>query len=281
MKECKKCGQYVQDVETYCPRCGSRELEVKQGNPVIQRPPQRVQQVPNHNQGNGAPPNTFRQPQPAPPGYRNPNFVPGATQPQGSRAVNQPNPNMAPRPAGNPMNNGGQMHQNNPNNPNNPNMGQRPPMPGNMQAPAQNGRRGPAPNQPVNMQAQMQSSVQEPGKKHKFGFGKGKKAPGANQGNQVPPHQQQINMQNSMNTMTTEAMQDNSVVSIMEWLIILVKLIIPIYNIIFLIGAWTNKPMNETVRNYLKLYTFVLGGSILLMVISSVFLGSILSSLMW
>lgn len=41
-------------------------------------------------------------------------------------------------------------------------------------------------------------------------------------------------------------------------IILLVKMMIPILNIIVIIGAWTGKPMNESVRNYLKLYTFVL-----------------------
>ena len=50
----------------------------------------------------------------------------------------------------------------------------------------------------------------------------------------------------------------DTVVSIKDWLILLVKMMIPILNIIVIIGAWTGKPMNESVRNYLKLYTFVL-----------------------
>ena len=72
MKVCKNCGQSVQDIESFCPRCGSREFI--SGGQGGQRPPQRAPYNPQND--GGAQPSQARTPQMAPPGYRHPNARP-------------------------------------------------------------------------------------------------------------------------------------------------------------------------------------------------------------
>ena len=307
MKVCKNCGQSVQDIESFCPRCGSREFI--SGGQGGQRPPQRAPYNPQND--GGAQPSQARTPQMAPPGYRHPNARPN-TPPQGQ----QPNRNVQQRPPqgqppmggpqgqqmrppqgqppmggpqGQPMNNGYQ-NQGPQGQPMRGPQGQ-PPMGGPQGQPMQGypnqGPQGqPMNNGYPNMGPQNQFNNDfmnpndpnmQPGKKGLFGK-KGNKPPKQPKAPKPPkqpkapkpPKQPKAPKQMGANgpmpgQMPGQPQQMNqfegpmdTVVSIKDWLILLVKMMIPILNIIVIIGAWTGKPMNESVRNYLKLYTFVL-----------------------
>ena len=281
MKVCKNCGQSVQDIESFCPRCGSREFI--SGGQGGQRPPQRAPYNPQND--GGAQPSQARTPQMAPPGYRHPNARPN-TPPQGQ----QPNRNVQQRPPqgqppmggpqGQPMNNGYQ-NQGPQGQPMRGPQGQ-PPMGGPQGQPMQGypnqGPQGqPMNNGYPNMGPQNQfnndfmnpnDQNMQPGKKGLFGK-KGNKPPKQPKAPK-PPKQPKAPKQMGANGPMPGQMPGqpqqmdqfegpmDTVVSIKDWLILLVKMMIPILNIIVIIGAWTGKPMNESVRNYLKLYTFVL-----------------------
>ena len=294
MKVCKNCGQSVQDIESFCPRCGSREFI--SGGQGGQRPPQRAPYNPQND--GGAQPSQARTPQMAPPGYRHPNARPN-TPPQGQ----QPNRNMQQRPPqgqppmggpqrqqmrppqgqppmggpqGQPMNNGYQ-NQGPQGQPMRGPQGQ-PPMGGPQGQPPMGGPQGqPMNNGYPNMGPQNQfnndfmnpnDQNMQPGKKGLFGK-KGNKPPKQPKAPK-PPKQPKAPKQMGANGPMPGQMPGqpqqmdqfegpmDTVVSIKDWLILLVKMMIPILNIIVIIGAWTGKPMNESVRNYLKLYTFVL-----------------------
>lgn len=267
MKVCKNCGQSVQDIESFCPRCGSREFI--SGGQGGQRPPQRAPYNPQND--GGAQPSQARTPQMAPPGYRHPNARPN-TPPQGQ----QPNRNVQQRPPqGQPPMGGPQGQQMR------PPQGQ-PPMGGPQGQPMQGypnqGPQGqPMNNGYPNMGPQNQfnndfmnpnDQNMQPGKKGLFGK-KGNKPPKQPKAPK-PPKQPKAPKQMGANGPMPGQMPGqpqqmdqfegpmDTVVSIKDWLILLVKMMIPILNIIVIIGAWTGKPMNESVRNYLKLYTFVL-----------------------
>lgn len=294
MKVCKNCGQSVQDIESFCPRCGSREFI--SGGQGGQRPPQRAPYNPQND--GGAQPSQARTPQMAPPGYRHPNARPN-TPPQGQ----QPNRNVQQRPPqgqppmggpqgqqmrppqgqppmggpqGQPMNNGYQ-NQGPQGQPMRGPQGQ-PPMGGPQGQPPMGGPQGqPMNNGYPNMGPQNQfnndfmnpnDQNMQPGKKGLFGK-KGNKPPKQPKAPK-PPKQPKAPKQMGANGPMPGQMPGqpqqmdqfegpmDTVVSIKDWLILLVKMMIPILNIIVIIGAWTGKPMNESVRNYLKLYTFVL-----------------------
>ena len=307
MKVCKNCGQSVQDIESFCPRCGSREFI--SGGQGGQRPPQRAPYNPQND--GGAQPSQARTPQMAPPGYRHPNARPN-TPPQGQ----QPNRNVQQRPPqgqppmggpqvqqmrppqgqpsmggpqGQPMNNGYQ-NQGPQGQPMRGPQGQ-PPMGGPQGQPPMGGPQGqpmqgypnqgpqgqPMNNGYPNMGPQNQfnndfmnpnDQNMQPGKKGLFGK-KGNKPPKQLKAPK-PPKQPKAPKQMGANGPMPGQMPGqpqqmdqfegpmDTVVSIKDWLILLVKMMIPILNIIVIIGAWTGKPMNESVRNYLKLYTFVL-----------------------
>lgn len=254
MKVCKNCGQSVQDIESFCPRCGSREFI--SGGQGGQRPPQRAPYNPQND--GGAQPSQARTPQMAPPGYRHPNARPN-TPPQGQ----QPNRNMQQRPPQGQAPMGGPQGQQM-----RPPQGQ-PPMGGPQGQPMNNGYPNMGPqNQFNNDFMNPNDQNMQPGKKGLFGK-KGNKPPKQPKAPK-PPKQPKAPKQMGANGPMPGQMPGqpqqmdqfegpmDTVVSIKDWLILLVKMMIPILNIIVIIGAWTGKPMNESVRNYLKLYTFVL-----------------------
>lgn len=304
MKVCKQCGQAVQDVETFCPRCGSGSLVADNAQRTAQRPVPRPQQPMN----GAAAPNQARQPQPAPPGYRNPNAVrqppqagqaPGRpmqagqqrpVQPQGQpgQPQGQPRP-VQPRPQGQPV----------------PGMQQGQPQGAYRQAPrpAQYGGQpqGPQGQQgqpyPNNMEAHHQfnqsdefgmggpmNAEMEP-KKKKFGFGKKKQQTNPNmvdptmQGGYAQPNapQQAPQMGNSYGTPYAPG---NDVVTIKEWLFTFLKLMIPIYNIIFIIQSWKGRNgVKESVSNYIKAYLIIMAISFALVMIISIGFGAVITSL--
>lgn len=301
MKVCKKCGQSVQDVETYCPRCGSTNLVAD----APQRAPIRPQQRPMPNQNQGAPmgngnpsaprrapapnqmnngmggmpggngaPSQYRQPQQAPPGYRNPNAAPQTQpnrqpgqpgQPQQQQFRQQANPNMG-------NNNHGYTHGQ-------PMPGQRPPVQRPQQAPYQSNLGN------FNSEIDNDNDFEpvDTSKKKRFsgiGLGKGKQ-PNDNSNQpktskfpklsknqpQDDTQSQAVNQQapNSFgvpyDTSNNSAMNmgfSSETVTMKEWLIMILKLLIPIYNIIFLIKAWKGIGVKPSMHTYLKLYTIIL-----------------------
>lgn len=258
MKVCKQCGQSVQDVETYCPRCGSGQLIPDTAQRTQQRPQQPQQRARQDMGGMGAP-SQARQPQQAPPGYRNPNSV----------NMNQQRPVQRP-PQQRP--------------PQRPPQGQVPPQ-------RQQNFQNQAPQQRPVQQVQQDDygfGVQETpevvqGKK-KLGFGKKNK-----QQVQQPmqqPVQQQAQPNQAYGMPYDTSMQGNvyggdETVTIKEWFIMLLKLMIPIYNIIFIIGAWKGKGVKPSMQNYIKVYTIMLGISLVLVILINVVIMPLILSMMW
>ena len=185
MKTCRQCGQIVQDIETYCPRCGSSQLVTN----LNKQPSPSYQQQINQNQTVNTP---NRQVQTAPSGYRNPNSVRGQGNiNQGFRAPERPQ---------NPQNN----------------------MNGNM------------------------------------GF------------DAVQPFQNQVVTDN-----------EDTIVSWKEWLILMLKLLIPIYSLYTIIRTLTNKKVKKSMREYMKASLIFTAGSILVSLVFCSLLSMILSNIYW
>ena len=303
MKECRQCGQSVQDVETYCPRCGSGNLvQVQDASRQVSRPQPRPQQSFGNPQNQ--PNNQYRQPQQAPPGFRNPNAVNGRPPQPGQRPMQgKPMNNGQQRPMqGQPMNNGqmqgfnqgggqhGQM----------PGYGQQRPMSGQ---PNQMGQRPMQP--PRNQMPGLDESFteEEAPKKGLFGKGKKEKAPKKvkepkaekpkklsrkeKKAQQMAEMQQmqQMNEMNGFNQAEDNRMNNrqhqgfapqshnmpvndfensgvgnfDEVVSVKEWFFMLLKMLIPIYNIIFLIRVLTgNTNSKQSMVNFMKLQAIMI-----------------------
>lgn len=302
MKECRQCGQSVQDVETYCPRCGSGNLVQMQD--INTRQPARPQPRPQQSFGNpqNQQNNQFRQPQQAPPGFRNPNAVNNRPPQPGQRPMNG-QPPMQGQPGQRPMNNGQMQGFNQGNNQGGqmPGYGQRP-MNGQ---PNQMGQRPMQPprNQPMGIDEGFEA---EAPKKGLFGKGKKEKAPkepkapkaekpkklsrkekkaqklaemqqmqemqGMN-GFDDSARQEQVARQNAqarqfapqshnmnVNDFETDAVGNfDEVVSVKEWFFMLLKMLIPIYNIVFLIKVLTgNTNSKQSMVNFMKLQAIMI-----------------------
>lgn len=264
MKVCKQCGQAVQDVETYCPRCGSGQLiadTTQRTQQRIQQPQQRV----NQDQSRTGAPSQARQPQQAPPGYRNPNSIPQQRQVQRPPQSQQGRPQQRPQQVQTAQ---GQQRQAQPQYQNQQRASQNQQM--------QQDDYGFAPDME-------QAHVKE---KKKFGFGKKSKADKVQQPQavqqQAPVNQGQgaystppYSTQNGAGIVTDET------VTLKEWFIMMLKLLIPIYNIIFIIGAWKGNNVKPSMQNYIKMYTILLGVGLLIGVLFWVALVPLITSLMW
>lgn len=260
MKVCKQCGQAVQDVETYCPRCGSGQLIPD----TAQRNQQRTQQRVNPEQMGAAAPSQSRQPQQAPPGYRNPNSVPQQRpiqRPPQQGVMNQRPPQRVPQP--------GQTQQ-------------RP-----VQPPYQQQRQS---QQPQQMQMDDYGfGAEQPVVKEKKRFGLGKKSKEQQAPIQQPQQVQQNQAPNQAYGMPYNTQPENigynsfsdETVTIKEWFIMLLKLLIPIYNIIFIIGAWKGKNVKPSMQNYIKVYVIMLAIGMVLGILFSVVITPLITSLMW
>ena len=261
MKECRQCGQSVQDVETYCPRCGSGNLVQMQD--INTRQPARPQPRPQQSFGNpqNQQNNQFRQPQQAPPGFRNPN------------AVN----NRPPQPGQRPMN--GQPNQ----------MGQRPMQPPRNQpmgidegfeaeAPKKGlfgkGKKEKAPKEPKAPKAEKPKKLSRKEKKaQKLAEMQQMQEMQGMNGFDDSARQEQVARQNAqarqfapqshnmnVNDFETDAVGNfDEVVSVKEWFFMLLKMLIPIYNIVFLIKVLTgNTNSKQSMVNFMKLQAIMI-----------------------
>lgn len=233
MKICKQCGHQCQDTETFCPRCGCTTLasDGSHKQPRVQHKPPQAQQVeqPQFRQPSQEP-SRARQTQQAPAGYRNPNAIQPKPRPQQQAAQPQMASPQVRRPAQ-----------------------QRPQQD---QAPQANDFGFEAPVE------------QEKKGLKKFGFGKKGKASQAQpqmqtrmQGQPQPQMQQpkmQPQMQQNMNTQQNYNPgymgNGDDTVTVKEWLILFLRMLIPIYNLIYLFGASKGKHgVKPSMQSYCKI----------------------------
>lgn len=297
MKVCKRCGAQLPDTAESCTRCGSVELAYPQrpqmqGQPV--RPQMQGQPRPQGNQ----PVRPQMQGQPRP-------QMQGQPRPQ---MQGQPRPQMQGQPR--PQMNG----QAGMNNQMNMNMGSQArannfdPMQGQMnktQNTEMNNNMGMMHNQTQNNFNQQGFETDQFGnevsfdpnfqakpekKKGLFGGKKGKTDKSAKQ-----PKNTNENTNNQFNDNPFEennqfAPQGNNngafntpvnngqfaTVTVARWLIIWVQMIIPIWNIIFIIKTLSDSHEDPTIKNYIKAYLIILVISLILGIGSSVLLTSIM-----
>lgn len=248
MKVCRQCGQSVQDVETYCPRCGSNKL----ADENVQRQPNRVPRAaagrpvaPNGVQVNNGGPNQHRHIQQAPAGYRNPNAV--------IQNPNQGNPGYNNKAAG--FNNQGFNDQDDD---------------------FDNGFGMVEEEQPV-----------QNTKKGLLGKGKQPKAPKTPKMPKAPANQQMRQQVDQHMGQQIEQQVDqqignsNNVITFKDWLILFLKMAIPVYNIIIIVKALTNPYENPTLKNYFKASIILAGIVAALTVIGSIVITTLFSAMMF
>ena len=276
MKRCTYCGQSVQDTESSCPRCGSKELEVIRvaqtninGGPNMNRPP-----MPNNgNPGMNRPPMPNGGPNGGPHGGpqrpQRPPMPNGGPQrppiPNGS-PQRPPIPNGGPqRPQRPPMPNGGPqrppMSNGGPQRPPMPNGGpngspQRPPM-SNGRPPVLNGRppmSNQNPSQTMNQEdidndfgvSLEDNNVIQPDRKKKgLGFGTGKRTPKNKPESPIDASTAGYNQETPQFGMND--------ISMIDWLKLLLLCFIPIYNIIHIIKHAIGSPnISPVITNYFR-----------------------------
>ena len=236
MQVCKQCGQAVQDVETYCPRCGSSQL-IPDSTQRVQRPPA----MPN---SQGIANNTvMRQPQPAPPGYRNPNV------PNGARQMQRPpmNNRQTAKNVGNgqTINNGQTIGSGQ-----NANMNK-----------LNGGRAGLQLNKATNKPVNNNPDIQQPNIGHNINQNQPFDSANFNEGSQS---------EQSLNDVTFK-----------EWIILMIKMIIPFYNIYTVFHTIKGKDVKPSMREYMKAaLVFALCSIVLSMALSLIFT-TIISNLFW
>ena len=248
MKICRQCGQSVQDVENYCPRCGSNKL----ADENVQRQPTRVPRAaagrpvaPNGTQvSNNGGPNQHRHIQQAPAGYRNPNAV--------IQNPNQGNLGYNNKAAG--FNNQGLNEQDDD---------------------FDTGFGVEAEEQPV-----------QNTKKSLLGKGKQPKAPKEPKAPKMPkaPTNRQMGQQMGQQTGQQMGQQigcSNNVITLKDWLFLFLKMAIPVYNIIMIVKILTNPYENPTLKNYFKASLILAGIATALAVIGSVVITTLFSAMMF
>ena len=292
MKICGKCGLVVTDDNEYCPRCGSGNLRYKQDQP---QQAQRPQQMPNGGmrQNPGQPGHGGYGGQPGQGGYGGqPVNRPMQSQPQPVRP--QPMPGQSGRPQPMP---GQQRQTAYPQNTQNPGYQPRPnvaPQPGN---PQPGGQPRPIPNgyqqngQPVRRPQPAQQQNNEYGADQFIGDdqfnidddnGFEDAAIGKKRGNKKvkPPKQPKQPQQAGYaedGGMGYGDAEMAPVMSVKDWLLFFIKMIIPIYNIIVVVKALTGS-YNPNLTSYVKTMLIMTAITMLITILMSAVVGGALST---
>ena len=267
MKQCRTCGTKLPDNVVTCTRCGSNDLvTVGQSQQGGMRPQGQQMQGGMRPQGQqmqgGMRPQGQQgmRPQGQQMGGMRPQ--PGQQMQGGMRPQGQQNGGMRPQQPGQQM--GGMRPQGQQNNGFDNGYGQNQNQMNNDYG---------LPNDfDINGDAEVDLS-----KKKKGLFGKGNKAQNNNNNTGFGMTEQQNPMQSAPNDMNV-AMQAGGypVITVGQWVIMFIQLIIPIWNIIFIVKTLTNKHENPTKQNYLKAYLIIFVISMIFVVIINAVLGSIL-----
>lgn len=266
MQVCKQCGQAVQDVETYCPRCGSSQL-APDNSQRRQKPAMNNHQKPTNIQPNG------RVPQAAPPGYRNPNA------PRVKQMQRPPMPHRQVQE--NVLKNQTQVQA----------QGQ-----GNMTSKSLE-------SQDIqntfdfNNENQIESSTnngdavnKQKTRKGLFGKSNSKadKAKAAKHNKQEDNSQASNKVQNNVKLQAPSnlgKLNGNSVnedtVTFKEWIVLMIKLIIPFYNIFVIYKILHDGNVKQSMREYIKAMLIFTICSVVIGAFGSLVFGTIISNLLW
>lgn len=309
MKICGKCGLVVPDDNEYCPRCGSGNLRYKPDQP---QQAQRPQPMPN----GGMRQNPGQPGQPGQPGHGGYGGQPGQGG-YGGQPVNRPmQPQPQPQPArpqqmpgqpGRPQQMPGQQRQ--PAYPQNPGYQPRPnmaPQPGNQQP---GGQHRTMPNgyqqngQPVRHPQPAPKQNNEYGADQFIGDdqfnidddnGFEDAAAGKRRGNKKvkPPKQPKQPKQSKQAKQPQQDAQPGyaegggmgygdaemaPVMSVKDWVMFFIKMIIPIYNIIVIVKALTGS-YNPNLTSYVKTMLIMTAISLLITILMSAVIGGALLS---
>lgn len=299
MKICGKCGLVVPDDNEYCPRCGSGNLRHKPDQP---QQAQRPQPMPNggmrQNPGQpgqggygvqpgqggygGQPVNRPMQPQPA-----RPQPMPG----QPGRPQSMPGQQRQPAYPQNPQNQGYQPRPNMAPQPGNPQPGGQPrPMPNGYQQNGQPVRRPqPAPKQNNEYGADQfigddQFNIDDDNGFEDAAVGKkrgSKKVKPPKQPKQPKPSKQPQQAQQAGYTedgvMGYGDAEMAPVMSVKDWVLFFIKMIIPIYNIIVVVKALTGS-YNPNLTSYVKTMLIMTAITLLITILMSAVIGGALLS---
>lgn len=298
MKICGKCGFVVADENEYCPRCGSGNLRYKPDQP---QQAQRPQPMPNGGmrQNPGQPGQGGYGVQPGQGGYggqpvnRPMQPQPVRTQPMpGQPGRPQPMPGQQRQPAypQNPQNQGYQPRPNMAQQPGNPQPGGQPrPMPNGYQ---QNGQpvRRPQPAQKQNNEYGADQFIGDDQFNIDDDNGFEDAAVGKKRGNKKvkPPKQPK---QPKSPKQSQQAQQNGyaeggmgygdaemaPVMSVKDWVLFFIKMIIPIYNIIVVVKALTGS-YNPNLTSYVKTMLIMTAITLLITILMSAVIGGALLS---
>lgn len=247
MQVCKQCGQAVQDVETYCPRCGSSQL-APDNSQRRQKPAINNHQKPTNIQTNG------RVPQAAPPGYRNPN-APRVKQmqrpPMPHRQVQENQESMVANQIRTPSNQMNDQPQNN-----------------------------------MILESQVEQnteSIKNKQKTKKSLFGKSDSKEKKIKAPKDTAQKNNAKLQNTANNsraMNPDLISEETV-TFKEWIVLMIKLIIPFYNIFVIYKILHDGNVKQSMREYVKAMLIFTICSVVIGAFGSLVFGTIISNLLW